>query len=66
LGASMWLGGLRPGRVVHILYGVVSGLGIPAVYAYTKGREERAEMLLYAATLLVTVGLIFRAILTAG
>ncbi len=66
LGAFLWYGGLRPERGVHILYGLVSGLTIPAVYAYTKGREERAEMLMYGAATLLTVGLILRAVLTAG
>lgn len=66
LGAFLWYSGLRPDRSIHILYGLVSGLAIPAVYAYTKGREERAEMLMYGVTTLVTVGLILRAITTAS
>jgi hypothetical protein len=66
LGAFLWYSGLRPARGIHILYGLVSGLAVPAVYAYTKGREERTEMLIYGVTTLVTVGLILRAITTAG
>ena len=66
IGAFLWYSGLRPGRGVHILYGLVSGLAIPAVYAYTRGREERAEMLMYGVATLVTVGLILRGIATAG
>jgi hypothetical protein len=66
LGAFLWYTGHRPGRGIHILYGLVSGLAIPAVYAYTRGREERAEMLIYGVTTLVTVGLVLRAMTTAG
>ena len=66
LGAFLWLSGLRPERSIHLLYGIVSVLTIPGAYAYTKGREARAEMLVYGAITLVTVGLILRAITTAG
>ncbi len=66
LGALLWYSGLRPARGIHILYGLVSGLAIPAVYVYTKGREERREMLIYAVVALVAAGLILRAMTTAG
>jgi CDP-diglyceride synthetase len=66
LGAYLWYSGLRPARGIHILYGLVSALTIPAVYIYTKGREERREILIYAVVALVTVGLILRATTTAG
>jgi hypothetical protein len=66
LGAILWYSGLRPARGIHLLYGLVSALAIPAVYAYTRGREERSEMLIYGIVTLVTVGLVLRAITTAG
>jgi hypothetical protein len=66
LGAYLWYSGLRPGRGIHILYGLVSALTIPAVYAYTKGGEERRDMLIYAVVALVTAALILRATVTAG
>ena len=66
LGAYLWYSGLRPGRGIHILYGLVSALSIPAVYAYTKGGEERREMLIYSVVALVTAALILRATVTAG
>jgi hypothetical protein len=66
LGAFLWYSGFRPERGIHILYGLVSGLVIPAVYVYTKGREARREMLIYGVVALFTVGLILRAITTAG
>ena len=66
LGAYLWFSGLRPARDLHVLYGIVSALVIPGTYTYTKGREERAEMLIYSAVTLVLVGLILRAITTGG
>ena len=66
LGAYLWLIGLRPMRSIHILYGVVSALALPLAFAYTKGREGRPEMLIYTVTLLITVGLILRAMFTGG
>jgi hypothetical protein len=66
LGAFLWYTGHRPGRGIHILYGLVSALAIPAVYAFTRGDEERRDMLMYGVAALVTVGLILRAMTTAG
>ncbi len=65
LGAYMWITGLRPARDVHILYGIVSLMALPAVYMFTKGRQERSEMLMYGTTALITIGLIMRAVFTA-
>jgi hypothetical protein len=65
LGFYLWLTDLRPERSVHILYGVVSLLVIPGVYAYTRGRNDRPESLVYATLTLITVGLILRAVTTA-
>ena len=49
-GLILWLGSARPdGGVMHILYGVVGAIGVPAIYAITKGRDNRAAMLSYAA-----------------
>lgn len=64
-GGYLWLIGERPGRSIHILYGIISALVIPAVYAYTKGDEKRPVLLIYAASLLVGALLIIRAITTA-
>jgi len=64
-GAYLWLSGERPGRWVHILYGVVTALVIPGLYAYTKGESDRRVMLIYAITLLICVGVILRAMSTA-
>ena len=66
LGGYLWLTGLRPARGIHLLYGIVSGLAIPMIFFYTRGREERPEMLMYAGGFLILVGLVLRAMTTGG
>jgi hypothetical protein len=51
---------------IHILYGVVSALVIPAIFLYTREDENRLSMLVYAALLLFLVGVLFRSIATSG
>jgi len=65
IGGYMWLIGLRPARWAHYLYGVVGPMALPMVYMYTRGRQDRPEMLMYGTTTLITVGLILRAMFTA-
>ncbi len=65
LGGYLWVIGLRPARTIHLLYGLLVPTLIPGAYAYTKGRSDRPEMLIYAAATIITVGLIIRAIFTA-
>ena len=68
LGIVLWFAGAgshRPGYV-HWLYGAALALAIPLVYSYTKGRQERPEMLLYAVAFLIMVGLVLRAMVTGG
>ncbi|MGD9092045.1 MAG: hypothetical protein PVF74_04315 [Anaerolineales bacterium] len=66
LGAYLWLSGLRPGRGVHILYGIVAALIIPGIYLFTKGDEGRRVMLIYGIGLLVMAGIIWRSVMTAS
>lgn len=67
IGLILWFGvaTFRPGWV-HWLYGIVLLLGAPLVYAYTKGRQERPEMLLYAVAFVIMIALVLRATVTAG
>jgi hypothetical protein len=65
LGGYLWLGGYRPARNLHALYGLVIPLMIPGAYLYTKGRSARAEIMIYGTATIITVGLIVRAIYTA-
>ena len=67
LGAYLWIVSLRPERGgMHVLYGIVGALGIPAVYAFTKGGNSRREMLIYAALMLFNSGIFLRSIATGG
>jgi len=58
--------GVLSGRTIHILYGVVSALVIPAIFFFTRGEEQRRPMLVYGAGFLFLVGVILRGMATAG
>jgi len=65
IGAVLWLGGHQPARgAMHLLYGVLSVIVLPAALTYLRGREGRREALLFALVVLFTFGLIARAITT--
>ena len=64
IGAYLWFDGARPPREMHILYGILLPAIIPAIYANTKGSDERRSNLIYGAVILFAVGLIIRAIST--
>lgn len=46
LGANM--------RLVHYLYGALVVIAVPATFAFTKGRDDRGVLLIYAVVLLLT------------
>lgn len=64
IGIYLWAIGLRPARVIHILYGLLIPALIPGAYFYTKGRTGKAEILIYGTTTIIVVGLIVRATFT--
>lgn len=67
LGIILWLSSIRPeGGWMHILYALVTALTLPAVYAFTHGRETKRETLIYALAFLALIGLAGRAITTGG
>lgn len=53
--------GLRPGRWVHFLYGILSIIAIPGAFTYMRGRDGRREVLLYALIGLFMAGVSLRA-----
>jgi hypothetical protein len=65
VGGLLWFQGHRPDRGLHVLYGVITALGIPAIYVYTRGREGRAENLAYGSASLIVALLAYRAVVTA-
>lgn len=61
LGLAIFLYGLRPARpYIHILYGVTAVIALPGAFAYTKGRDNRWEGLVYACVCLFLAGLSIR------
>ena len=67
LGAYLYFSGIgQLGRGVHILYGVVSVLVVPGIFAFTRGQAERRAMLIYGSGFLFLIGIVIRAISTAG
>lgn len=65
LGMLLVLLGLTPARTVHFLYGVTILLTIPAIFAFTRGRNSSRESLLYGLGMLFIAGLNDRAAQTA-
>jgi len=64
LGGILWLGDSRPDSTMHLLYGIIGVIGIPAVYVFTKERQNRYEMLLIGTGLLFLIGIVFRLVAT--
>lgn len=67
LGIIMLTFGLWPGgAAIHFLYGSLSVLFFPALWAYTRGATDRRASLTWAVGGLFMMGLTLRAIGTAG
>ena len=65
-GAVLYLQGLRPARGVHLLYGVLALITVPAAYAYLRGQDDRRVSLVFGLVGLFLAGVALRAIGTAG
>jgi hypothetical protein len=66
LGILMFIFGLRPADILHILYGVLVAFSWPGTYIYTHARQGRAEAGIYAMVSFFIFGLAIRAIMTGG
>ena len=65
LGVLLLLSGAQPYRLsIHILYGIVAIIGLPGAFAYTRGRDDRWEQLIYVAVCLFLCGIALRALST--
>jgi hypothetical protein len=64
LGLVLLIGGEQPGRGVHILYGVVAALTLPAAYGFTRGRDDRRAALVYGLLCLFLAAIAWRAATT--
>jgi uncharacterized transporter YbjL len=52
-------------RLVHYLYGVLVVINIPAAFAFTRGRDDRGMLVIYAAVLFFTSACGARAFISA-
>jgi hypothetical protein len=68
IGVALYLAGSNgPARdVLHILYGVVTLICLPAAFSFTRGRSSRYEVLIYAVIALFLAGIVNRAQTTGG
>lgn len=66
LGLIMLLSGLFPPRIIHFLYGTLSVLVFPALWAYTRGDVSRRASLIWGLGGLAMVGLTLRAMGTGA
>ena len=65
IGVLLLLGGAQPYRYgIHILYGVVAIITLPGTFAYTRGRDDRWEQLIYVTVCLFLCGIALRALST--
>jgi hypothetical protein len=65
LGVLLLLSGAQPYRYsIHILYGVVAIIGLPGAFAYTRGRDDRWELLIYVVVCLFLCGIALRSLTT--
>jgi len=65
IGVLLLLSGAQPYRLsIHILYGIVAIIGLPGAFAYTRGRDDRWELLIYVAVCLFLCGIALRALTT--
>ena len=65
VGIALLIQGARPGRDIHILYGIVAAIGLPAYYGYSKGRDDRRAALYFGLLCLFLFGISLRALDTA-
>jgi hypothetical protein len=65
IGVLLLFSGAQPYRFsIHILYGIVAIIGLPGAFAYTRGRDDRWELLIYVAVCLFLCGIALRALST--
>jgi hypothetical protein len=66
IGVILYLEGQRPSRGLHILYGAITTLALPAYYAISKGRDDNRAQWIYALLFFFLTAIAVRAITTAG
>jgi hypothetical protein len=66
LGVLLYVAGERPGRGIHILYGALTALTLPAFYVITRGRDDTRAQWAYTFLFFLLTALSLRAVATAA
>ena len=64
MGVILWLTNHRPDATMHWIYGLIGVLGIPAIYGFTRERQNRYEMLVIGVSLFLLIIIVFRSVAT--
>ena len=64
VGLALYLGGDRPARTVHLLYGLTAVLTLPAYYFISRGRDDKTASRVYGALCLFLAFAAYRGMLT--
>ena len=65
IGVLLVISGAQPYRFgIHVLYGIVAVITLPGTFAYTRGRDDRWEQLIYVTVCLFLCGIALRALTT--
>jgi len=65
MGVALVVMGLRPGRWMHYLYGVVALITWPALFAFTRGENNRRAVIIWIVVSIFLFGIALRAMSTA-
>ena len=65
LGIVLWVGGERPARTVHILYGVFAVVALPGLFAYIKGDDSNRAQWYYGLLTFFLFGVSMRSAMVA-
>ena len=65
-GVLLLLAGARPGDALHILYGVLAALSLPAAAGYLQDKPDLRKPLVYGLVSFFVFGVMIRGIITAA
>ena len=66
LGVLLFLAGARPADPLHVLYGLLAALTLPAAAVYLQDKPDARKPLVYGLVSLFLVGVLIRGIITAA
>jgi hypothetical protein len=66
LGVILWVGGGRPGRTIHILYGAFALVALPGLFAFLKGDDSNRAQWYFGLLTFFLFGVALRSISVAA